>query len=467
MDDTFAPASGNAGTHRVLALAVAVALCWGGTTVIGMAPAAAARVDAASRADTAHVDNPYVGAKAYVTPDWSAKAAAAPRGGAIANQPTGVWLDSIASITAPAGSGYTTGLRTHLDRALAQGATLAQFVIYDLPGRECARLAGNGDLGPTGVDRYRGEFIDPIAAIEGDAKYASIRIVNVIEPNALPSLVTNVSPRASATSECELAKAAGTYLEGIAYALGRLHVAGTNIYNYLDAAHHGWIGWDDNSGPTAVLMASVAKRATGGMATVDGVITNTANYSALTEPFLISDSETRTSKWVDWNPYVDEKTFAQAFRAKLVASGFDPAIGMLIDTSRNGWGGPNRPTAASTLSDINKRVDASRVDRRFHVDDWCNQSGAGIGERPKASPAVGIDAYVWMKAPGESDGASSLIPSGPANPRGLGFDQMCDPTYSGSGGGNRRTGALANAPVFGEWFPSQFQQLLSNAYPAL
>lgn len=68
-----------------------------------------------------HLDNPYVGAKVYVNPDWSAKAAAEPGGDRISGQPTGVWLDSIASITAPSGSGYGTSLRDHLDNALRAG----------------------------------------------------------------------------------------------------------------------------------------------------------------------------------------------------------------------------------------------------------------------------------------------------------------------------------------------------------
>ena len=38
--------------------------------------------------------------------------------------------------------------RDHLDAALAQGAGYIQFVIYDLPGRDCAALASNGELGP-------------------------------------------------------------------------------------------------------------------------------------------------------------------------------------------------------------------------------------------------------------------------------------------------------------------------------
>jgi cellulose 1,4-beta-cellobiosidase len=420
-----------------------------------------------------HVDNPYVGAKPYVNPDWSAKAAAEPGGSRVSNQPTGVWLDSIAAITAPSGSGYTTSLRQHLDNALAQGATLAQFVIYDLPGRDCAALASNGELGPTEIGRYKTDYIDPIAAIEADSKYSSIRIVNIVELDSLPNLVTNADGQAGATAACATMKQNGNYVAGIQYALSKLHAAGTNNYEYIDAAHHGWIGWDSNFGPTASLIASTAKGATGGVNTVDGFITNTANYSALSEPFVtinatVNGQSIRQSKWVDWNQYTDELTFAQAFRTQLISQGFNSNIGMLIDTSRNGWGGSARPTAASTSTDVNTWVDQSRIDRRLHAGNWCNQSGAGLGERPRATPASGIDAYVWIKPPGESDGSSSLVPTGPDNPGGKGFDQMCDPTYTGNGrNGNSMSGALPNAPVSGAWFSAQFQQLMANAYPAL
>jgi cellulose 1,4-beta-cellobiosidase len=59
-----------------------------------------------------------------------------------------------------------------------------------------------------------------------------------------------------------------------------------------------------------------------------------------------------------------------------------------------------------------------------------------------------------------------LIPTGPDNPGGKGFDRMCDPTYTGNtlNGGNL-SGALPNAPVSGRWFQEQFEELVQNAYP--
>jgi len=408
------------------------------------------------------VDNPYAGVKAYVNPEWSAKAAAEPGGGAVSNQPTGVWLDRIAAIE---GTGGAMGLRAHLDKALAEGAGVIQLVVYDLPGRDCSALASNGELGANDLDRYKTGFIDPIAAILKDSKYAGLRIVTVDEIDSLPNLVTNVDPRPTATPNCNTMKANGNYQKGIAYALNKLGAI-PNVYNYLDVGHHGWLGWDDNLGASADLLAQVAKDS-GSVSNVHGFITNTANYGATKEPYFTIDdtvngTSVRQSTWVDWNRYVDETSYALGMRQRLVQAGFDSGIGMLIDTSRNGWGGANRPTGPGPKTSVDTYVDGGRTDRRIHLGNWCNQAGAGLGERPKAAPEAGIDAYVWIKPPGESDGSSTEIP----NDEGKGFDRMCDPTYTGNPrNNNHMSGALPNAPLSGHWFSAQFRELLKNANP--
>ncbi|MEU0413423.1 glycoside hydrolase family 6 protein [Streptomyces griseorubiginosus] len=412
--------------------------------------------------------NPYVGAKVYVNPEWSAKAAAEPGGSRIANQPTAVWLDRIAAINGVNGG---MGLRAHLDEALKQkgsGELVVQLVIYDLPGRDCAALASNGELGPNDLDKYKSQYIDPITSILSDAKYAGLRIATVIEPDSLPNLVTNAGGTNTTTDACVTMKSNGNYEKGVSYALDKLGAL-ANVYNYIDAGHHGWLGWDSNLGPSVQEFAKVATTNGASVSDVAGFIVNTANTSPTKEPYykvtdMVNGQTVRQSKWVDWNQYVDEQSFAQALRDKLVAAGFDSGLGMLIDTSRNGWGGSARPTKAGPTTSVDDYVNGSRIDRRIHAGNWCNQSGAGIGERPTAAPATGIDAYVWVKPPGESDGSSSAVP----NDEGKGFDRMCDPTYGGNArNGNNPTGALPNAPVAGHWFPAQFQQLMQNAYPPL
>jgi cellulose 1,4-beta-cellobiosidase len=417
---------------------------------------------------TGRVDNPYTGAKVYVNPEWSARAAAEPGGSRVANQPTYVWLDRIAAINGVNGG---MGLRAHLDEALKQkgsGNLVVQLVIYDLPGRDCAALASNGELGPNDIDKYKTQYIDPIASILSDAKYAGLRIATVIEPDSLPNLVTNAGGTNTTTDACVTMKSNGNYEKGVSYALDKLGAI-PNVYNYIDAGHHGWLGWDTNLGPSAQEFYKVATSNGASVNDVTGFVVNTANYSPTKEPYVkVTDSvngqTVRQSKWIDWNQYVDEQSFAQGLRDKLVAAGFNSNIGMLIDTSRNGWGGTARPAGPGPLTSVDDYVNGGRTDRRIHVGNWCNQSGAGLGERPTAAPAAGIDAYVWVKPPGESDGASSAI----SNDEGKGFDQMCDPTYAGNArNGNNPSGALPNAPLAGHWFSAQFQQLMQNAYPPL
>ncbi|MFI2104915.1 glycoside hydrolase family 6 protein [Isoptericola sp. NPDC019693] len=447
-------------------------------TTAAVAALVAAPLAAANSAGAAEprVDNPFAGADQYVNAYWSDNVtAAADRAGgslgdsmrAIANEPTSVWMDRISAIE---GNADGPGLRTHLDAAVAQkqGDTPLVFnvVIYDLPGRDCYALASNGELPATdaGMERYKTEYIDAIVDILDDPAYDDLRIVATVEPDSLPNLVTN-------SSEPLCQQAAPYYREGVAYALDRLHDVG-NVYSYIDAAHAGWLGWPNNAQPAAQLFADVVGSTEAGFDSVAGFVTNTANSTPLAEPFLEdgnfgSGGFVRQAEFYEWNADFDETDWTAHLYDLLVAEGFPSSIGMLIDTSRNGWGGPDRPTAESTSTDLNTYVDESRVDRRNHRGAWCNPAGAGIGERPQATPAgypeSHLDAFVWVKPPGESDGSSKEIP----NDEGKHFDRMCDPTFNSPKLSGLLTGALPDAPLSGKWFDAQFEMLVTNAYPAI
>lgn len=429
----------------------------------------------ASAADSAHVDNPFVGATAYINPDYAnfvdtsiaqvTDDVLAAKMETVKSYPTAVWLDRISAIQ---GGDGRLSLEEHLDNALAQkeGDTpiTASFVIYDMPGRDCHALASNGELPLTqdALERYKKEYIDVIADIFSNPKYKDIRIVTVIEPDSLPNLVTNLS-----TPACAAANSSNIYRDGITYALDQLHDI-PNVYKYLDIGHSGWLGWDSNLQPAVNLYTSVVQGTKGGFSSVDGFVTNTANTTPLEEPNLpnanlqINGQPIRAAKYYEWNPYFDEADFTAALYSGFVAKGWPSDIGFLIDTSRNGWGGPNRPTGASG-SDINTYVDSGRIDKRLHRGNWCNAAGAGMGMPPQAAPQAypHVDALVWVKPPGDSDGSSTLIP----NDEGKGFDRMCDPTYTTADG--TLTGALPNAPLSGHWFHEQFVELVQNAYPAI
>jgi cellulose 1,4-beta-cellobiosidase len=420
-----------------------------------------------------HVDNPYAGATFYVNASWAANVtttaaqttdanvAAGLR--AIAGYSTAVWLDAIARIAPTDG---TTSLAGHLDAAVAQqkGSTpvVITFVVYDLPGRDCDALASNGELPATsaGLDSYEHSYIDALVAVLGQPQYGAVRIVTVIEPDSLPNIVTNDSVAACAT-------AGPFYEQGIEYALDKLH-AFSNVYTYLDSGHAGWLGWPNNSSGAATEFTKVAQATTAGLASVDGFVTDTANYTPLVEPYMTATEQVGgqpvdSATFYQSNPDLDEADFAADMYGKLTSAGFPASIGMLIDTSRSGWGGATRPVAASTSSDLNTFVNASRVDLRAHRGLWCNVSGAGLGEPPQATPpghdAAHLDAYVWVKPPGESDGTSAAT----TNSQGKKSDPNCDPSYTTSYG--VLTGALPDSPLAGQWFPAQIVQLVQNANP--
>ncbi|WP_308199843.1 glycoside hydrolase family 6 protein [Isoptericola croceus] len=422
------------------------------------------------------VDNPFVGADQYVNSYWSDNVvdAAAQVGGAlgqqmlaIADTPTSVWMDRTSAIE---GNVDGPGLRYHLDAAVEQqqGDTPMVFnlVVYNLPGRDCYALASNGLLEPTpaGMAEYKNDYIDVIADMLAEPQYADLRVVATIEPDSLPNLVTNISHE-----PCQVAEP--YYREGTAYALDRLYEAG-NVYSYIDAAHAGWLGWDSNAGPAVDVFNGVVNSTEHGYDTVAGFVTNTANSTPLREPFLEDEpfgngGQVRQAEWFEWNRDFDELDWTEHLYSLAVSAGFPSDIGMLIDTSRNGWGGPDRPTAASTSTDLDTYVDESRVDRRTHRGAWCNPAGAGLGERPTVAPtdnpASHLDAYVWVKPPGESDGNSEEIP----NDQGKNFDRMCDPTFNSPKLSGKLTGALGGAPLAGQWFQDQFEMLVANAYPAI
>ena len=427
-----------------------------------------------------HVVNPFTGATWYVNPDYTAEVAtsAASASGTLAaqmklvgQQPTGVWLDHIGAIYGGADNSSRMSLEAHLRAAVSQqsGSTpiLVPIVVYDLPNRDCAALASNGELtvSNNGLQYYEHDYIDPIAQILTGFSHTSIRVIAVIEPDSLPNLVTN-----SNLANCAQAQSSGAYVTGVQYALNKLHAIG-NVYNYIDIAHSAWLGWPSNMGPAVSLFHQVAAGTTAGVASVDGFISNTANYTPTHEPFMtatqsVGGQPVDSANFYQFNPYIDELSYDQQMYSQLVSAGFSQNIGMLIDTSRNGWGGPNRPTGASTSTDLNTFVNQSKIDERPFRGDWCNQNNAGLGAFPQANPDSSFShlyADVWIKPPGESDGD---YPSG-SHTHG---DPHCDPNGTNTDG-NGNTYSTGSIPGFdipaGQWFPAEFQMLVQNASPAV
>ena len=138
-------------------------------------------------------------------------------------------------------NGYARSLAGHLDAAVQQANSSGQtvvitLVIYDLPGRDCAALASNGEIPATGLSTYETQYIDPIAATINQTKYSKLRIAAIIEPD-FANLVTNLN-----LASCATVNSNGAYVQGVQYALSKLHAI-SNVYNYVDIGHYGWLGW--------------------------------------------------------------------------------------------------------------------------------------------------------------------------------------------------------------------------------
>jgi len=360
---------------------------------------------------TAAAGNPFAGKQIYANPYYSSEihtlaipsltGTLASKATAVAEVGTFVWLDSAAKV--PTMGTYLTNIEA-LNAAGANPPVIGAFVVYDLPDRDCAAAASNGEytIANGGVADYFA-YIDSITAIV--KAHPNTEIVLVIEPDSLANLVTNLS-----VAKCANAQTA--YLQCVTYAIQQLNLP--NVSMYLDAGHAGWLGWSANIGPAAQLFSSLYTNA-GKPARVRGLATNVANYNAWTGA---------CASYTQGDSNCNEELYINNLAPLLTASGF-PAH-FITDTSRNGV----QPTSQQAWGD------------------WCNVINTGFGVRPTSNTGNTLeDAFVWIKPGGECDGTS--------NSTAARFDFHC-----------ALADALQPAPEAGTWFQAYFAQLLSNANPS-
>ncbi|CZR61320.1 probable cellulose 1,4-beta-cellobiosidase II precursor [Phialocephala subalpina] len=314
----------------------------------------------------------------------------------VAQTGTFLWIDTIARVPLVA----TMLAETPCTDVLG-------LVIYDLPGRDCAAKASNGELKTGELAKYKSSYIDPIVAAIKAAPNVAVALI--IEPDSLPNLVTNAN-----LTTCSSAKS--DYESGVAYALKSLNLP--NVAMYIDAGHGGWLGWDANLQPGADGITKVYKAA-GSPKQVFGISTNVAGWNA----FSLSPGEFSKASDAKYNKCQDEKTYVDTF-LPLIKKGGMPAHA-IIDTGRNAVQG-----------------------LRLAWGDWCNVNGAGFGVRPTSTTGDSlVDAFVWVKPGGESDGTSDTS----ANR----YDSFCG-----------HDDAFKPAPEAGAWNEAYFEMLLKNAKPA-
>ncbi|TDZ33144.1 1,4-beta-D-glucan cellobiohydrolase CEL6A [Colletotrichum spinosum] len=321
----------------------------------------------------------------------------------VAEVPSFAWLDKREKISL---MNSTLAQIRKLNQEGANPPFAGTYVVYNFPDRDCSAKSSAGELviAEDGINKYKKEYIDPIAALAKE--YSDTRIVFIYEPDGLANLVTNL-----AVPKC--AGAADTYKEATDYAFKTLNL--DNVAIYADAGHAGWLGWDANLKPAAELYAEVYKKA-GSPKAVRGLVTNVSNFNG----WNLTTAPSYTTPNKQW----DESKFHAALTPALKEAGY-PA-NYLLDQGRSG----KQPTGRQIWGD------------------WCNIKEVGFGARPTVKTGIDtLDAIVWVKPGGESDGTSDSTASR--------YDEKCSSASS-----------VTPAPEAGAWFQEYFEMLLKNADPA-
>ncbi|MGC9441267.1 glycoside hydrolase family 6 protein [Streptomyces sp. WG5] len=161
-------------------------------------------------------------------------------------------------------------------------------------------------------------------------------------------VIVVLEPDSVAQADCLSAGARADRFASLARAGRVLKDANPKARVYYDAGHSGWHAPAKQAGWLRQAGAASADSS-------DGIFSNVSNFHVT----------------------ADEVAYD---RAVLDALGGPPGLGAVIDTSRNGSGAP---------------ADG----------EWCDPEGRTLGRAPTLSTGMGrIDAYLWVKLPGESDG---------------------------------------------------------------
>lgn len=247
--------------HLAAAAAVAAAAIVTGLSVGAPAPAAAAT-------NFTLASGKYAGRALYVDPYSTAAAAAKAAGGTdpalnrLAATPQATWL---------VGGTPAQAANTVLSRvaAAAPSGAVTQFVLYELPNRDCS--GGQSAGGAAQVSAYQ----DYVSAVSGALRGAHAFVV--LEPDALADL------------GCLSADAQTERLGLLRWAVHKLVQPGVQVY--LDAGHAGW--------QSATTMAQRLIKA--GIYDARGFALNVSNYDATASEVAYG---TKISSMVGWKRFV-------------------------------------------------------------------------------------------------------------------------------------------------------------------
>lgn len=359
----------------------------------------------------------------------------------LGSYPTATWL------TSGTPAQVTTRTADVVGRANAVGE-IPMLVAYNIPFRDCSQYSAGG---ATSVAAYQA-WIDGVAAGIGDDT-----AIVILEPDGLGIIpwYTNIDGQLEwcRPAEANPLTAAQDRFDMLNYAVDELGaLPGTSVY--LDAGHSGWLAVGDN----------VSRLIRAGVQDADGFFLNASNFqytanvtaygtwvssciAYVTQVVPLNYSGCPNQYWnggpaTGWsgvamnnygvwsagNPDPALNTSGIDSRYDLILGSVEPSTHFVIDTSRNGRGAWDPPDGV--YSD---------------PEDWCNPPGRGLGPRPTLDTGNAlVDAHLWIKVPGESDGKCYRGTSGPLDPaRGI------------------------EDPAAGGWFVQQARELIVLAVPAV
>jgi len=329
-------------------------------------------------------------------------------------------------------------VKNTVKRAAGKGE-VPVLVAYYLPFRDCAQYSAGG---AQSVEEYLA-WIDGFAAGIGD-----VTAVVILEPDGLGIIPYNIDINGNMEwcqpPEADPLTAADDRYLALNGAVDRL-VEQPNVHVYLDGTHSRWLGVGDVA--RRLVRAGVQRAA--------GFFLNVSNYqySEHLEKYGTWISKciwfaTDPGSWgnghYDWcasqyypasvDDFATWTLTDQWYIDNVESQTWVPYPGdaglthFVIDTSRNGQGRWVPPDGLPG-----------------DAQDWCNPPERGLGYRPTADTGLALlDAYLWVKIPGESDGECYRWTTGPLDP----IRDMEDPPA-------------------GEWFPEMALELVQYANPPL
>ena len=347
---------------------------------------------------------------------------AAQRIKAMVNTPNAVWFTQG---TPSEVNDYATEV---IDAANDDGS-VPVLVAYNVPGRDCGYYSGGGAA--TGA-AYKA-WIDAIVDALGQT-----RAVVIVEPDGLALLPSDCGQPDTYNRISLLSYAAHAFL------------ADANALVYMDAGNSNW----NTVGRMAERLVAI------GVDDIAGFALNVSN-------FQYTDNSTQYGTWVarciaygttvspgnfdncpdqygswggvplssygHWSDTAAKAKFntsAENARYSSLLGGTQATTHFVIDTSRNArgpWAGTNAHPASNDSTEA-----------------WCNPPNRGAGARPSANTGKAlVDAHLWIKLPGESDGLCYRWTDGPN-----------DPVFG------------IKDPTAGAWFRKTALQMANNANPS-